>query len=85
MSSQIKVGDTIPAVKVKELAADKAEPLVLKGKNVIVRGVLLLYHLHLLIDRMGMLRSVCQAPSLLPVTHRYQATSTCTMSSRKRA
>ena len=47
MSSQIQVGNTIPAVSVKELAADKAEPLVLKGKNVIVRGVLLLYHLHL--------------------------------------
>lgn len=34
---QIEVGATIPALEVKENAPDATTPLVLKGKNVIVR------------------------------------------------
>jgi hypothetical protein len=40
MSSYIQVGATLPSVGVKENAPDKAEPLVLKGKNIIVRMVI---------------------------------------------
>lgn len=36
MSAPIKVGESIPPVPVKEYAPDKPEPLVLKGKNIIV-------------------------------------------------
>lgn len=37
MSSPIQAGASIPAIPVKELAADGPEPFVLKGKNIIVR------------------------------------------------
>ncbi|KAF8228708.1 Redoxin [Tricholoma matsutake] len=36
MSSPIQAGASIPAIPVKELAADGPEPFVLKGKNIIV-------------------------------------------------
>jgi hypothetical protein len=82
MTSQIQVGSTIPTVNVKELAADKSEPLVLKGKNIIVRTIL---RRGLPLIRGSMDRSACRALSLVHVMPRYLSILSGSPNFRKRA
>lgn len=63
--AQIEPGATIPLQKVKEDAADTPFPLVLKGKNVIVRAFALLWKRDTTLTRTPLLRLVFLAPSLV--------------------
>ena len=52
-NAQIQPGAVIPAQEIKEDAPDKTSPLVLTGKNIIVRGLLIFFFVIVAVEELS--------------------------------